>query len=91
MLNTCDFLGIYFTSIVDTGKLRAMIMPVKNLLTISEAAEAFHVSRQRMHALIKTYAVATVEPSPKLFLVSKEELKKIPEKRLPGPRSKKSA
>lgn len=58
----------------------------KDMLTISEAAEALSVSRQRMHALIKTYGIATYEPSPKLFFVHKTELNKIPKDRKPGPR-----
>lgn len=63
-------------------------MPDTNeLLTIAQAAKEMNVSRQRMHALIKTYGVEKFEPSPKLFMVLKSELDKIPKLRKPGPRA----
>lgn len=59
-----------------------------DMLTIAEAARELKVSRQRIHALIKTYDIATYEPSPKLFFIHKAELAKIPKVRKPGPRTK---
>lgn len=78
----------HFTWTVDPCKLWSMItMPFsKDLLTIAEAAEELNVSRQRMHVLIKTYGLKKVLPSPKLALVSRKELLKIPAVRTPGPR-----
>jgi hypothetical protein len=52
-------------------------MAIHNMLTISDAAKQFGVSRQRMHVLLKTYAVRTQAIGP-LKLVEKKELRKIP-------------
>jgi hypothetical protein len=52
-------------------------MPINDMLTISDAAKALGVSRQRMHVLIKTYAVQTTSVGP-IKLVDLKELRKIP-------------
>lgn len=61
-------------------------MPVHDMLTIAEAAKQFNVTRQRLHALIRDYGVATVRVTPRLLLVPKSELKKIPKDRPNGVR-----
>lgn len=61
---------------------------IENHLTVSEAAEYFGVSRQRMHQLIHSYDVPVVDVSPKLKMIRRSHLKMIPKDRPPGPRKK---
>lgn len=49
-------------------------------LSVTEAAETFCVSRQRMHVLLRTYNVET-ETIGNQKLVAKKELAKIPKNR----------
>ena len=56
----------------------------KNAITISQAAEQFGVSPQRMHQLIAAYEVETICVNPRLKLVEQKELRKIPEHRPTG-------
>jgi hypothetical protein len=66
-----------------------MIMPLGDLLTISEAARLLCVSRQHMHKLIEDYHLNVDEVHARLFVLHPSELKKIPAKRQPGRKSSK--
>ncbi len=59
-------------------------MPINNMLTVSEAAKTFGVTRQRMHMLIREYSLQTTQLHPRCTLVCKTELKKIPKERPVG-------
>lgn len=61
-------------------------MPIANYYTVSEAAELFGVTRQRMHSLIKTYNVHVDKVSARLCVIPKSEIKKIPKDRPNGVR-----
>lgn len=63
----------------------AMIMPMKNMLTVTEAAERLRVSRQRMHVLIKSYGIKTQNAGP-IMLIDEKDLSKIPSNRPTGVR-----
>jgi len=47
-------------------------------MTISEVAEKLGVTRQRVHALIRTYGVRVQVINSRMFLIPKKEMKKIP-------------
>ena len=64
---------------------------IGNKLTISEAAKKLSISRQRMHQIIAENNLETEQVHERLLLIHPRELKKIPEKRQPGRKSKKSA
>jgi excisionase family DNA binding protein len=53
------------------------------LLTITQAAEIVGVSRQRMHKLVKTYALSTIKAGP-VRLIYRSELASLPAKRPSG-------
>lgn len=59
-------------------------MPIKDMLTISEAARKYGVTRQRMHILIKDHGVNPVRLHARCLLVSERELRKIPRERKNG-------
>lgn len=61
------------------------MVQLESTLTIPQAAEEFGVTNQRMHQLIKTYSVSTISLHPRMMLVTRKELKKIPVERPPGP------
>jgi len=52
-------------------------------LSVTEAAEMFGVTRQRMHALIKTYQIKS-EKVGKQIVLSRKNLSKIPSDRPNG-------
>lgn len=58
-------------------------MPVTNMLTVSEAAEKFGVSRQRMHVLIRNYKIKVEKVGP-IQLIEQKDLLKIPSHRPTG-------
>lgn len=61
-----------------------MALTTKSSYTISEAAELFKVSRQRMYQLFEMHGVKITKVNSRLNLVESEELKKIPRKRPTG-------
>ena len=62
---------------------------LESMFTISQAAELFGVTRQRMHQLILAYNVETVVINDRCKLVDVMELAKIPTVRPWGVRKKK--
>jgi len=68
-----------------------MNMPLGDLLTISEAARILRVSRQHMHKLIADYQLKVGKVHDRLFVLHPMELRKIPENRQPGRKSRKKA
>jgi hypothetical protein len=59
-------------------------------MTITQAAEKYGVSRQRMHQLIDTYGAETIWIG-SVKLISTSELRKIPKKRPNGKNFRQSA
>ena len=57
---------------------------IPTALTVSEAAEEYEVSRQRIHQLMATYDVKPYRLANGTYLIPLEELKKIPKKRKNG-------
>ena len=64
---------------------------IGNKLTIAEAARELKVSRQRMHQIIAENNLETELVHSRLLLIHPRELKKIPGKKAPGRKSKKTA
>lgn len=59
---------------------------IENHVTVSEAAEIFGVSRQRMHVLLRDYEVPVVPLSARMSMIKKQDLKRIPKDRPNGKR-----
>lgn len=53
-------------------------------VTVSEAAQSFGVSRQRMHVLLRDYDIELNFLNPRMALIKKKDLQKIPKTREPG-------
>jgi predicted transcriptional regulator of viral defense system len=57
---------------------------IENYITIREAAEIIGVTPQRFHKLISTYGLSVQKLTPRMTLVAKREIKKIPTNRPSG-------
>jgi hypothetical protein len=65
-------------------------MDTKNYLTVRDVATRLGVSKQRVHQLIRLYAVVTSKFG-NLVVIEKKELRKIPRKRSCSTRIRKNS
>lgn len=65
-------------------------MAIGEYVSVSEAAEFFGVTPQRMHQLIKSYEVPVEKQNPRFSVIRKTDLKRIPKRRPAGVHRKKT-